>query len=36
MLGVTAAAGTGKIIEEVVSNKKPTIELEAFDPARFS
>jgi D-amino-acid dehydrogenase len=36
MLGVTAAAGTGKIIEEVVSNKKPTIELLAFDPARFS
>lgn len=36
MLGVTAAAGTGKLIEEVVSNRKPTIELSAFDPARFS
>jgi D-amino-acid dehydrogenase len=36
MLGVTAAAGTGRIIEEVVSGKKPTIELSAFDPARFS
>jgi D-amino-acid dehydrogenase len=36
MLGVTAAAGTGKIVEEVVSNKQPTIELSAFNPARFS
>ena len=36
MLGVTAAAGTGKIIEEIVSGKKPSIELLAFDPARFS
>ncbi len=36
MLGVTAAAGTGKLIEEVISGKKPGIELSAFDPARFS
>ncbi len=36
MLGVTAAAGTGKLIEEIVSGKKTTIELSAFDPARFS
>jgi D-amino-acid dehydrogenase len=36
MLGVTAAAGTGKLIEEILSGKKPTIELSAFDPARFS
>ena len=36
MLGVTAAAGTGKLIGEIISGKKPTIELLAFDPARFS
>ena len=36
MLGVTAAAGTGKLIDEILSGKKPTIELSAFDPARFS
>jgi len=35
MLGVTAAAGTGRIIEEVVSGKKPSIDLISFDPARF-
>ncbi|HEX6846355.1 MAG TPA: FAD-dependent oxidoreductase, partial [Chitinophagaceae bacterium] len=36
MLGVTAAAGTGQLIEEIISGKKYSIELSAFDPARFS
>jgi glycine/D-amino acid oxidase-like deaminating enzyme len=36
MLGVTAAAGTGKLIQEIISGNKPAIELSAFDPARFS
>ena len=35
MLGVTAAAGTGKLIEEIVSGKKPSISLDAFNPHRF-
>jgi len=35
MLGVSAAAGTGKLIEEIISNKKTTIAIHAFDPARF-
>jgi glycine/D-amino acid oxidase-like deaminating enzyme len=35
MLGVTAAAGTGRLIEEIISGKKPSFGLEAFDPARF-
>lgn len=35
MLGVTAAAGTGRIVEEIVSGKKTSFALEAFDPSRF-
>jgi|SRR5436190_4927588 len=35
MLGVSAAAGTGKLIGEIISNKKTTIAIHAFDPARF-
>jgi glycine/D-amino acid oxidase-like deaminating enzyme len=35
MLGVTAAAGTGRLIEEIISGKKSTIDLDAFNPARF-
>jgi len=35
MLGVSLAAGTGKLVEEMVSGKKTTIETEAFDPGRF-
>jgi D-amino-acid dehydrogenase len=36
MLGVTAAAGTGKLLEEILSNKPTSINLSAFDPERFS
>lgn len=36
MLGVSAAAGTGQLIKEIILGKKPTIELSAFNPARFS
>ena len=36
MLGVTAAAGTGKIISEIISGKATTFSLTAFNPARFS
>ncbi|MEI9810864.1 MAG: FAD-dependent oxidoreductase [Bacteroidota bacterium] len=36
MLGVSAAAGTGKLIEEIISNKPPAIPLIAFRPDRFS
>ena len=35
MLGVTAAAGTGRLIEEIISGKNPSFDLEAFNPARF-
>ncbi len=35
MLGISAAAGTGKLIEEIVSGSKPSIGLEAFEPSRF-
>ncbi len=36
MLGVSAAAGTGKLVKEIISGKAPSIELSAFNPARFS
>jgi D-amino-acid dehydrogenase len=34
MLGVSAAAGTGQLISEIIGNQKPSIALEAFDPQR--
>jgi len=36
MLGVSAAAGTGQLIKEVIGGERPAIELTAFDPRRFS
>jgi len=36
MLGVSAAAGTGKLIEEIIDNKKASIDLSAFRVERFS
>jgi D-amino-acid dehydrogenase len=35
MLGVSAAAATGKLIEEIIGQKKSTIPVNAFDPERF-
>ncbi|MFI5132967.1 MAG: NAD(P)/FAD-dependent oxidoreductase [Chitinophagales bacterium] len=35
MLGVSAAAGTGQLIGEIISNKNTTIDIAAFDPQRF-
>lgn len=35
MLGVSAAAATGKLIEEILSKKNTAIDIAAFDPARF-
>ncbi|HEX2630977.1 MAG TPA: FAD-dependent oxidoreductase [Chitinophagaceae bacterium] len=35
MLGVSAAAGTGKLMEEIISNRPASISLTAFDPERF-
>jgi D-amino-acid dehydrogenase len=35
MLGVSAAAATGKLVEEVIGHKKNTIDLSAFEPSRF-
>lgn len=36
MLGVSAAAGTGLLVKEIISGEQPGIPLQAFDPARFS
>lgn len=36
MLGVSAAAGTGQLIKEIIGGEKPAIELAAFNPERFS
>ncbi|HMK24411.1 MAG TPA: FAD-dependent oxidoreductase [Chitinophagaceae bacterium] len=36
MLGVSAAAGTGQLIKEIIAGEKPAIGLTAFNPERFS
>jgi len=36
MLGVSAAAATGKLIEEILGHKKTSIDISAFEPGRFS
>lgn len=36
MLGVSAAAGTGQLVEEIISQKAVTIPIEAFKPDRFT
>ena len=35
MLGVSAAAGTGQLIEEIIQHKPTSIDISAFDPERF-
>jgi D-amino-acid dehydrogenase len=35
MLGLSLAAGTGKLVEELVSKKKTSIDVAAFKPERF-
>jgi len=36
MLGVSSAAGTGKLISSLLENEKPEIPIGAFNPGRFS
>ena len=36
MLGVSAAAGTGQLIKQIIGGEKPAIEISAFNPERFS
>ena len=36
MLGVSAAAGTGVLIEQIIGHKKTDIDISAFNPERFS
>ncbi len=36
MLGVSAAAGTGKLVEEIIDHRPSSISLAAFRPDRFS
>lgn len=36
MLGVSAAAATGKLINEIISHKPASIDISAFEPERFS
>jgi D-amino-acid dehydrogenase len=35
MLGVSAAAATGKLVEEIIGHKKPGISIQSFGPERF-
>lgn len=36
MLGVSAAAGTGMLVEQILSGRQPAISLTAFRPDRFN
>jgi D-amino-acid dehydrogenase len=36
MLGLSLGAGTGKIVDEIIAGKNTSMEIEAFDPGRFS
>lgn len=36
MLGMSAAAGTGELIGEIISGKNTTIDINAFSPERFN
>jgi D-amino-acid dehydrogenase len=36
MLGVSAAAATGKLVNEIICNRPPSIDIFAFEPGRFS
>jgi len=35
MLGVSAAAATGKLVNEIISQRPTSIDISAFDPERF-
>jgi D-amino-acid dehydrogenase len=35
MLGVSTAAGTGMLVDEIIRNKSTTIDISAFNPERF-
>ncbi len=35
MLGVSAAAGTGRLVDEIITGKPVTIDITAFNPERF-
>jgi D-amino-acid dehydrogenase len=36
MLGLSLGAGTGMLVEEVINNRKPSMEMSHFNPGRFS
>ena len=35
MLGVSLAAATGKLVDEIISHKKLSLSISSFDPERF-
>jgi D-amino-acid dehydrogenase len=35
MLGLSLAAGTGKIVTEIIDGKKPSIDISSFSVERF-
>jgi D-amino-acid dehydrogenase len=36
MIGISLAAATGKIVEELVSNKPTSVDIKAFNPERYA
>jgi D-amino-acid dehydrogenase len=35
MIGISLAAGTGKLVEEIISRKPTSIDIEGFDVERY-
>ena len=35
MLGLSLAAASGKLVEEIISNKKTSIDINAFNVERY-
>ncbi len=36
MLGLSLGAGTGKLVEEIISDRQTSMDISSFDPLRFS
>ncbi len=36
MVGLSLGAGTGKLVEEIINEKKSSVDLQAFSPERFN
>lgn len=35
MMGISLGPGTGKLVSEIITNQKPSMDISAFEPLRF-